>query len=313
MRDGAMFSCNSGGKQYPWKPELAGKKAKCKCGAVLSIPAKPQAARAPARAAVATPAIRAIPVPPAEIPLDESQACPACKADLSPGSAICISCGYNLQTGEYVSTQVDTGDDDAEPKAPKKKKKKKTAAAAPAGAATGQPSATAWVGMGKTKKEREAALAKDKSSTVKQVTIVLILAVVVVGVIFGGGFAFNKLGNKNSGPKMPGQDAEALRMLQENQPMEAKAFIESHKSRMIGTQWTQAKAIAKIEQWYEMGAVKVQVPSDGLIARWVIIELPQDKAKREALINWQRVSEDENGRLITIKDEGQKYVIFVIP
>src|SRR6266513_4898710 len=145
MAGGATFSCNSCGKQYPWKPELAGKKAKCKCGAILSIPAKPQAARAPAarapaRAAVAAPAVRAVP---AEIPLDEGQgnSCTACKAERNPGSAICISCGYNLQTGEYVSTQVDTGDDNGEPAAPKKKKKKKAAAAATPSAATGQPSA----------------------------------------------------------------------------------------------------------------------------------------------------------------------------
>ena len=112
---------------------------------------------------------------------------------------------------------------------------------------------------------------------------------------------------------MPGQDAEAMRMLNENQPMEPADFINSHKSRMIGTQWTQAKALAKVKQWYEMGAVKIYVPSDGLIARSVIIELPQDKEKREALINWQRVNEDENGHIITIKDEGQKYVIYAIP
>jgi len=59
--------------------------------------------------------------------------------------------------------------------------------------------------------------------------------------------------------------------------------------------------------------VKIYVPSDGLIARFVIVELPEDKEKRAALINWQRVNEDENGHIITIKDEGQKYVIYAIP
>ena len=37
------FSCPSCGKQFTWKPELAGKKGKCKCGGVLSIPATPPA------------------------------------------------------------------------------------------------------------------------------------------------------------------------------------------------------------------------------------------------------------------------------
>src|SRR5689334_2128033 len=34
------FSCNSCGKKFAWKPEIAGKKAKCKCGAVITVPAK---------------------------------------------------------------------------------------------------------------------------------------------------------------------------------------------------------------------------------------------------------------------------------
>src|SRR5262249_1024662 len=37
----ARFSCDACGKTYGWKPELAGKKAKCKCGAVIPIPAEP--------------------------------------------------------------------------------------------------------------------------------------------------------------------------------------------------------------------------------------------------------------------------------
>src|SRR5881394_3346738 len=32
------FGCESCGKSYRWKPELAGRKAKCKCGAVMVCP-----------------------------------------------------------------------------------------------------------------------------------------------------------------------------------------------------------------------------------------------------------------------------------
>ncbi len=304
MAGGATFSCDSCGKQYPWKAELAGKKAKCKCGSILSIPAQAQMTKAAARTPVAVAAA-------APVQESEGYRCPACKNDLTPGTAVCVNCGYDLRTGQYVGTQVDTGEDEAEAApAPRKKKKKKAAAA---GAGSGKPSATGWVGVSKSNREKAAEQEADKSRTVKQVTIALVLLVVVVGVIFGGKFAFSKLGNKGSDVKMPGQDAEATRMLNENQPMEAKDFIDSHKSRMIGTQWTQAKGLAKVKQWYDMGAVKVYVPSDGLIARFVIVELPQDKEKREALINWQRMNEDENGHIITVKDEGQKYVIYAIP
>lgn len=39
MPDGPMFSCDACGKSYAWKPAIAGKKAKCKCGSVLEVPA----------------------------------------------------------------------------------------------------------------------------------------------------------------------------------------------------------------------------------------------------------------------------------
>src|SRR5688500_20128061 len=33
------FNCDHCGKRYAWKPELAGKKAKCACGQTLTVPA----------------------------------------------------------------------------------------------------------------------------------------------------------------------------------------------------------------------------------------------------------------------------------
>src|SRR5438105_1170669 len=33
------FPCPSCGKQYTWKPALAGKSAKCACGALVAVPA----------------------------------------------------------------------------------------------------------------------------------------------------------------------------------------------------------------------------------------------------------------------------------
>jgi len=38
------FNCPSCQKEYKWKPEIAGKRAKCKCGSVLEIPAAEPAA-----------------------------------------------------------------------------------------------------------------------------------------------------------------------------------------------------------------------------------------------------------------------------
>jgi hypothetical protein len=39
MSDPATFKCDGCGKSYKWKPELAGRKAKCKCGYEMTVPA----------------------------------------------------------------------------------------------------------------------------------------------------------------------------------------------------------------------------------------------------------------------------------
>jgi hypothetical protein len=54
------FSCAACGKQYRWKPEIAGKKVKCKCGNPLSVPATPPTPGRPAaRQAVVQPGLAA--------------------------------------------------------------------------------------------------------------------------------------------------------------------------------------------------------------------------------------------------------------
>ena len=56
---GPKFNCPGCGKEYKWKPELAGKKGKCKCGSVFVVPAKavkPVPAPAPVPAPVPVPA-----------------------------------------------------------------------------------------------------------------------------------------------------------------------------------------------------------------------------------------------------------------
>src|SRR5262245_21814721 len=40
----ARFACEGCGKTYRWKPELAGRRVKCACGAVMTCPYKPQPA-----------------------------------------------------------------------------------------------------------------------------------------------------------------------------------------------------------------------------------------------------------------------------
>ena len=37
----AKFTCSACGRQYPWKAEIAGRAAKCKCGQALTVPPMP--------------------------------------------------------------------------------------------------------------------------------------------------------------------------------------------------------------------------------------------------------------------------------
>src|SRR3954449_9885723 len=50
MPEGSKFACPSCGKEFRWKSEIAGKRAKCKCGATVQVPATDPAAK-PAMAA----------------------------------------------------------------------------------------------------------------------------------------------------------------------------------------------------------------------------------------------------------------------
>ena len=114
------FNCGTCGKEYRWKPELAGKKAKCKCGNVIAVPAK-----APASAAAAKPAARPAPKPAEQdIDLDglyalaqeEKKAtvraahdvvdepatgyrCPSCSHGIPPGTVVCPNCRTDMRTG----------------------------------------------------------------------------------------------------------------------------------------------------------------------------------------------------------------------
>ena len=112
------FSCASCGREFRWKPELAGKKAKCKCGAVVAVPSvAPGAATAPAAVehdpfemagepepVAPPPQYRPAPsmAPAPVIAAPQQMACPACNAPALPTALLCTSCGYNFRTGQRM-------------------------------------------------------------------------------------------------------------------------------------------------------------------------------------------------------------------
>ncbi len=124
------ITCSNCGKQFPFKPDLAGKKVKCKCGNVFVVPnllvakeldldldlpdiheIKPDSPPPPPPKKPAAPP----PLPKADD--DDAAApnvCPNCYADLAPAAVICIQCGYNRKTKKKLSTAAATGDAEEE-------------------------------------------------------------------------------------------------------------------------------------------------------------------------------------------------------
>ncbi|HEX7009267.1 MAG TPA: hypothetical protein VF184_04755, partial [Phycisphaeraceae bacterium] len=117
-----QITCSHCGRVYKWKPEIAGRKVVCKCGQKMRIPAEPSD-QAQSAGSSSSPAQEPSTY---ELAVSEShpssgggggggsgrskgsrqEKCPACNQALKPGAVICINCGYNLQEGKRLKTQV---------------------------------------------------------------------------------------------------------------------------------------------------------------------------------------------------------------
>jgi hypothetical protein len=112
------FGCDACGKRYTWKPELAGKRVKCKCGGILSVPRTDPAA--PPAADDALPPdfddlyalAEGAPVAQAVTPPTYTRGgtpCPSCGVNVPGDAVLCVSCGTNVKTGKKVKTKKVSG------------------------------------------------------------------------------------------------------------------------------------------------------------------------------------------------------------
>jgi len=113
------FSCDGCGKSYAWKAELAGRRVKCKCGHVVTVPAEDPALALAQADADAAPQpgfddlyalaegapVAAVAVTPAAYARSGGGTCPSCGAGLAAGAVLCVSCGTNLKSGKKVKTR----------------------------------------------------------------------------------------------------------------------------------------------------------------------------------------------------------------
>lgn len=274
------FSCAACGRKYPWKPELAGKRCKCKCGQVITAPAQAQAAPAAAPA-------------PQPAPLSE---CPNCASPLDDGAIVCISCGYNLQTGAMMGTEFETPLP-APPPTPSPAGRSAAATAAPAKAKS------------KSNPRSRGRGEQEEGTNLKPFILGGIAVILLIGAIAGAKFYLK--GSRNAVPDGPslGQDATARDMLRDQNPMEAKEYLNANDAYSLGTQWTKRQAMARVDQWYGMGAKKIYAFA-GVICKTVVVELPPttEPDKRKQLFDWVEEWDKEHMRQIQ-KDVGQKYLL----
>ena len=103
-------SCSCGAS-FKAKDHLAGKRVKCpKCQGVIDIPAAK-----PVISQNVPPASSGQSANPLLDLLDEAgvksvqtgPTCPACAEAMAPTAVICVNCGYNVATGEYLDTYVE--------------------------------------------------------------------------------------------------------------------------------------------------------------------------------------------------------------
>lgn len=128
-----QFVCPDCGGKFKWKPKMAGRKAACRCGSRIRVPEAPgaeaellaAASRAHQEAERSGVAAHGSESPTEEDPnqgstyelhSDDSAAgrrigggkthCPNCNQPLKPGAVLCVGCGFNLQQGEKIQTEV---------------------------------------------------------------------------------------------------------------------------------------------------------------------------------------------------------------
>jgi hypothetical protein len=108
------FSCASCGKEYRWKPELAGKQAKCKCGATITVPKTPPPPAVPKQAEVDLDGLYALAAEekkasarlaadPEAATTQQGYRCPSCSTELPIGATVCPNCAMDLKTGRKRS------------------------------------------------------------------------------------------------------------------------------------------------------------------------------------------------------------------
>lgn len=317
MASTGKFSCDSCGKSYSWKPELAGKRVKCKCGQPLRVPqSDPAADSLPAGfddlAALAEGTVVQAPatsVSGAAAPAARGRKCPACDVPVAADAVLCVNCGHHLKTGKKLKTTAEevmpayrsyaiAGGD--EPLSPKKKKLIALAI-----------TAVLVVGIGimlailipASRRARE----KDRIEALNRGKPVL-EKIIENSQNSGGLQEAMKKGTLLKGTDDPNKQnaAESLAELQHRSRLNqrymdfnaskgvpARAWLESSPKTRIYSFADRAKSLAFIKEMEDLGLTDLFTiakpepsPPDEIVTYGVLATLPKDAGQRQKIFAW---------------------------
>ncbi len=297
MSEQAKFTCQACGKQYTWKPELAGKRAKCKCGQMMTVPQQLHSDEPDLDAlydlAEDEPARPARTAPQAAVTIPAQQAgarCPSCSAPMQPGAVLCVNCGFNLKTGKKMGTAV--GGSAPPPIQPP--------AARPAAAIAPQFPGGIPPTLGPKRMQQSAA--ETDPNQKKMVILGAVAILLIAGLI--GGFVLLKQGAE-SNVVYHFEDKEIMTLLDEQASTEIKAFLENNMFSLMGMTTSQARQFG--DNLYKLGAKDVRA-FDGRVSRTLVVELPDDPDQRKAIIDHYNRYHQGMLDVRPATDEGQRYL-----
>lgn len=110
------------------------------------------------------------------------------------------------------------------------------------------------------------------------------------------------------------QDSICENLLRSENKKEALAWIKESQGRVDRTigEMDVSASLSTILELYELGAkevtaVEIKAAGDGETTDILIVTLPADQEKREALFDWEEEHAESEG-FDGVKDEGQKYL-----
>ncbi|HEY1922689.1 MAG TPA: hypothetical protein VGG44_07970 [Tepidisphaeraceae bacterium] len=209
--------CTACGRTGPFRPEMAGKRVRCKCGNLISVP---KVAEKPieAKADDLSEPLRPEPLP------EESD---------SEGL-------YDIR-------------EEAKPTRPQRATVAAPAADVPASVDSPPPRAPAPNMYPTTIRPKMQEAGQEQSAILRLVLLLAVLGVVIGGAIFG----VKKFGGSRhpAGPQL-GEDADIQEKIDGEYCKEVHAWFEEDHSRMMGP-WSESQALSQADRWTQQGAKRV--------------------------------------------------------